>query len=161
MAARSATRTCLPLESRKYAGFTIPPEAANYLLDQRNSTHQLPSCLAEEPEGQKKHKASRKRRAVGTPDYLAPELLLGAGHGPEVDWWSLGVVAYEFVTGVPPFNADTPEVHNSAGSAACWLHTARQPGQNDSRLPAFSVCSAPLRSMSTLTRRGLWYAGHL
>ena len=51
-----------------------------------------------------------KKRAVGTPDYLAPELLLGTGDGPEVDWWSLGAVLYEFVTGVPPFNADTPEV---------------------------------------------------
>ncbi|GIL83200.1 hypothetical protein Vretimale_11287 [Volvox reticuliferus] len=49
------------------------------------------------------------RRAVGTPDYLAPELLLGTGHGPEVDWWALGTILYEFVTGTPPFNADTPE----------------------------------------------------
>lgn len=48
-------------------------------------------------------------RTVGTPDYLAPELLLGTGHGPEVDWWSLGVILYEFVCGVPPFTADTPE----------------------------------------------------
>ncbi|EFJ52214.1 serine/threonine protein kinase 15, partial [Volvox carteri f. nagariensis] len=46
---------------------------------------------------------------VGTPDYLAPELLLGTGHGPEVDWWALGTILYEFVTGTPPFNADTPE----------------------------------------------------
>lgn len=61
----------------------------------------------------RKPKAGRKRKAVGTPDYLAPELLLGAGHGPEVDWWSLGVVTYEFITGVPPFNADTPEVCTS------------------------------------------------
>ena len=50
------------------------------------------------------------RRAVGTPDYLAPELLLGTDHGPEVDWWSLGVVMYEFIVGIPPFNADSPEV---------------------------------------------------
>ncbi|GIL52826.1 hypothetical protein Vafri_8590 [Volvox africanus] len=49
------------------------------------------------------------RRAVGTPDYLAPELLLGTGHGPEVDWWALGTILYEFITGTPPFNADTPE----------------------------------------------------
>ena len=39
----------------------------------------------------------------------APELLLGTGHGLEVDWWSLGVVLYEFVVGAPPFAADTPE----------------------------------------------------
>ncbi|KAG2490698.1 hypothetical protein HYH03_010859 [Edaphochlamys debaryana] len=49
------------------------------------------------------------RRAVGTPDYLAPELLLGTGHGPEVDWWAVGAILYEFITGTPPFNADTPE----------------------------------------------------
>ncbi|GAX76983.1 hypothetical protein CEUSTIGMA_g4430.t1 [Chlamydomonas eustigma] len=48
-------------------------------------------------------------RAVGTPDYLAPELLLGTGHGPEVDWWALGVILFEFVVGIPPFNADSPE----------------------------------------------------
>ena len=49
-------------------------------------------------------------RAVGTPDYLAPELLLGSRHGHEVDWWSLGVILYEFVVGLPPFSADTPKV---------------------------------------------------
>lgn len=38
-------------------------------------------------------------RAVGTPDYLAPELLLGVGHGPEVDWWALGAILFELVTG--------------------------------------------------------------
>lgn len=54
-------------------------------------------------------------RAVGTPDYLAPELLLGSRHGHEVDWWSLGVILYEFVVGVPPFSADTPKVRSSRG----------------------------------------------
>ncbi|KAJ8735520.1 hypothetical protein PYW07_007140 [Mythimna separata] len=43
-------------------------------------------------------------KILGTPDYLAPELLLGQGHGPAVDWWALGVCFYEFMTGVPPFN---------------------------------------------------------
>jgi microtubule-associated serine/threonine kinase len=50
-----------------------------------------------------------ERHAFGTPDYLAPELLLGTGHGPEVDWWSLGIVLFEMVTGCPPFTADSPE----------------------------------------------------
>ncbi|GAB4819084.1 hypothetical protein N2152v2_006130 [Parachlorella kessleri] len=49
------------------------------------------------------------RRAVGTPDYLAPELLLGTGHGLEVDWWSLGCILFEMVTGRPPFSDDSPE----------------------------------------------------
>lgn len=48
-------------------------------------------------------------RILGTPDYLAPELLLMRGHGPEVDWWALGVCFYEFLTGIPPFNDETPQ----------------------------------------------------
>eukprot|EP00124_Ichthyophonus_hoferi_P002268 Ihof_evm3s148 gene=Ihof_evmTU3s148 len=48
-------------------------------------------------------------RIVGTPDYLSPELLLGTGHGPAVDWWAVGVCLFEFLTGTPPFNDDTVE----------------------------------------------------
>ncbi|XP_063703839.1 LOW QUALITY PROTEIN: serine/threonine-protein kinase greatwall [Culicoides brevitarsis] len=48
-------------------------------------------------------------RILGTPDYLAPELLLMQGHGPAVDWWALGVCLYEFLTGIPPFNDETPQ----------------------------------------------------
>ncbi|KAJ8735519.1 hypothetical protein PYW07_007139 [Mythimna separata] len=44
---------------------------------------------------------------IGTPDYLAPELLLRQGHGPAVDWWALGVCFYEFMIGVPPFSDET------------------------------------------------------
>ncbi len=46
---------------------------------------------------------------VGTPDYLAPEVLLGQGHGTPVDWWALGIIAYEFLTGIPPFNDESPQ----------------------------------------------------
>ncbi|KZC06565.1 PREDICTED: serine/threonine-protein kinase greatwall [Dufourea novaeangliae] len=48
-------------------------------------------------------------RILGTPDYLAPELLLKQGHGPAVDWWALGVCLFEFCTGLPPFNDETPQ----------------------------------------------------
>eukprot|EP00164_Ancoracysta_twista_P002971 GFYU01003958.1.p1 GENE.GFYU01003958.1~~GFYU01003958.1.p1 ORF type:complete len:854 (-),score=245.74 GFYU01003958.1:112-2673(-) len=54
-------------------------------------------------------KASRRFSLVGTPDYLAPEILLGTGHGVAADWWSLGVILFEFLTGIPPFNDDSPE----------------------------------------------------
>jgi serum/glucocorticoid-regulated kinase 2 len=39
----------------------------------------------------------------GTPEYLAPEVLKGQGHGTAVDWWSLGTLVYEMLTGLPPF----------------------------------------------------------
>lgn len=47
-------------------------------------------------------------RVIGTPDYLAPEILIGKGHNEMVDWWSLGVIAFELLTGIPPFNDETP-----------------------------------------------------
>lgn len=46
---------------------------------------------------------------VGTPDYLAPEILLGMEHGATADWWSVGIILFELLVGIPPFNADDPQ----------------------------------------------------
>ena len=39
----------------------------------------------------------------GTLEYLAPEVLLKKGYGKAVDWWTLGCIIIEMVTGNPPF----------------------------------------------------------
>uniref|UniRef100_A0A0R3RMC0 Protein kinase domain-containing protein n=1 Tax=Elaeophora elaphi TaxID=1147741 RepID=A0A0R3RMC0_9BILA len=43
----------------------------------------------------------------GTPEYLAPEVINGHGYNKAVDWWSLGILIYEMIVGLPPFQGDT------------------------------------------------------
>ncbi|XP_013392365.1 ribosomal protein S6 kinase beta-1 [Lingula anatina] len=42
----------------------------------------------------------------GTIEYMAPEILTRSGHGKAVDWWSLGALMYDMLTGAPPFTAE-------------------------------------------------------
>ncbi|ETO20728.1 protein kinase A catalytic subunit isoform 1 [Reticulomyxa filosa] len=44
----------------------------------------------------------------GTPDYLAPEIVTGQGHGRAVDWWTLGILIYEMLASFPPFFDEEP-----------------------------------------------------
>ncbi|KAL7056523.1 hypothetical protein AAHC03_020708 [Spirometra sp. Aus1] len=44
----------------------------------------------------------------GTPEYLAPEIILSKGYGRAVDWWAVGVLIFEMIAGYPPFFADQP-----------------------------------------------------
>lgn len=44
----------------------------------------------------------------GTPEYLAPEVIHNKGHTAAVDWWALGILVYEFLTGYPPFWHQNP-----------------------------------------------------
>merc|ERR1712232_608208 len=44
----------------------------------------------------------------GTPDYFAPELIASTGHTHAVDWWTLGILTFELMTGHPPFESPAP-----------------------------------------------------
>ncbi|KAJ2215157.1 spindle assembly checkpoint kinase [Coemansia sp. RSA 487] len=69
---------------------------------------------------------SRRRTLCGTLDYLPPEMVEGRDHSASVDLWSLGVLAYEFLVGVPPF-----EVMDSHKA------TYRRIAKVDLHIPAF------------------------
>jgi len=57
----------------------------------------------------KETKAFNDKQICGTPSYIAPEVILRQGYGKPVDWWSMGIILYEFLVGIPPFTGDTPD----------------------------------------------------
>ncbi|KAK4414086.1 putative serine/threonine protein kinase IREH1 [Sesamum alatum] len=77
-----------------------PPVSGTSLMEEDEPPISAPSHQQER---------RKKQSAVGTPDYLAPEILLGTGHGFTADWWSVGVILFELIVGIPPFNAEHPQ----------------------------------------------------
>ncbi|KAL1518936.1 hypothetical protein AB1Y20_022780 [Prymnesium parvum] len=65
---------------------------------------------------------SRCYSIVGSPHYVAPEVILGTGHSTPVDWWALGVMAFELLTGDLPFAGATLEqvTHRILECAIAW-----------------------------------------
>jgi serine/threonine protein kinase len=70
-------------------------------------TEELPRQTSQRILMDKKQK--KTHRVIGTADYIAPEVLKGEEHTFRLDFWSLGVIVYEFLTGSLPFNDQTAE----------------------------------------------------
>lgn len=99
------TRFQLPKENAQ-----SPTELVSPIMGMNEITPKTtPRTPYRTPKSVKRGQWSSDQRILGTPDYLAPELLLRKGHSCAVDWWALGVCFYEFVTGITPFNDESPQ----------------------------------------------------
>lgn len=83
----------IPINSKEQISFPIVNQSKNISLNGNlKSLH-----------------SRRQNRIVGTPDYIAPEILSGDGDlkNPALDYWSIGIILFEFLVGIPPFNDQT------------------------------------------------------
>ena len=108
------------IHARKIAYRDLKPE--NLVMDSNGYLKMVDFGLAKKVEG------GKTWTLCGTPDYLAPEVILNEGHDWAVDYWALGVLIYEMTVGSPPFYADDPmEVYEKilSGNVSIPSHFSR------------------------------------
>lgn len=112
------------MHSRKIAYRDLKPE--NIVLDSNGYLKLVDFGLA------KKIESGKTWTLCGTPDYLAPEVILNEGHDWAVDYWALGVLLYEMTAGSPPFYADDPmEIYEKILSGNVFIPSHFSRGLSD------------------------------
>lgn len=122
---------CKPVQAE---GLPTVPEDA-----EENSTHDV--ATADAPSGVLERWRSHRRQlafsTVGTPDYIAPEVLRKRGYSMEADWWSLGAITFEMLIGYPPFYSDDPMA--TCRKIVHWRHYLRFPDEPSLSEEAYSL----------------------
>ena len=86
------------MHSKQVVHRDLKPE--NILLNEDGYISLTDFGIAKKIEG-----GEEAKTRVGTPDYMAPEILNDKGHSFPVDWWALGIFTYDMMMGAPPFSS--------------------------------------------------------
>jgi cGMP-dependent protein kinase len=144
------------IHSKKIAYRDLKPE--NLVMDAQGYLKIVDFGLA------KKLESGKTYTLCGTPDYLAPEVILNEGHDWAVDWWGLGVLIHEMTAGVPPFYAEDPmEVYERilSGHVSTPSHFSRGLGDLVKKLlkTTQSKRLGRIKGGASLVMKQKWFSG--
>mmetsp|Transcript_9326 Transcript_9326/g.28797 ORF Transcript_9326/g.28797 Transcript_9326/m.28797 type:complete len:877 (-) Transcript_9326:47-2677(-) len=100
--------------SMESASTASPSASSGSLLHPQSAERGGEATLAPFHNRRKRFRSWKRKRKllafsqVGTPDYMAPEVLQDDGYGKQCDWWSVGVIMFEMLSGGAPFASNSP-----------------------------------------------------